>query len=61
MGNVIDSFNWVDQVKVPKIKVRYYAYVILQPSKVRNAPMMNISKPNLSQLFIIMVTNNNNN
>ena len=40
LGTVIDLVNWVDQVKVRKIKVRYYASMILQPSKVRNAPMV---------------------
>ena len=41
LGNVIDLV-WVDQVKVPKNKVRYYARMFLLPAKVRNAPMMYI-------------------
>ena len=42
LGTVIDLVNSIDQVKVPKIKVRYRTDMILQHSKVRHAPMMYI-------------------
>ena len=46
LGTVFDLVNWVDQVKVPKLEVRYCTNMILQASKVRNAPMVYI-KPKL--------------
>ena len=42
LGTVFDLVNWVDQVKVPKLQVRYYANMILHVSKVRNAPVVYI-------------------
>ena len=39
---MIDMVNKVDQVKIPKIKVIYYANTILQPPKVRDALIMYI-------------------
>ena len=42
LGTMFDLVNWVDQVKVPKLEVRYYTNMILHASKVRNTLMVYI-------------------
>ena len=42
LGTVFDLVNWVDQVKVPKLEMRYCTHMILHASKVRNAPIVYI-------------------
>ena len=52
---MFDLVNWVYQVKVRKLKVRYCIHMILQASRVRNAPMVYIKTNLKSMLFIIMM------
>ena len=40
LGTVFDLVNWVDQVKIPKLKVRCRIQLNLQASKVRTTPML---------------------
>ena len=47
LGILFDLVSWVDQVKIPKLKVRYWTELNLHASKVRTAPRC-ILKPNLN-------------
>ena len=44
---MFDLVNWVDQVKIPKMKVRQKAELVLHAFKLRDAPRF-ILKPKLN-------------
>ena len=57
LGTVFDLVNWIDHVKIPKLKVRYWTELNLHESKVKTAPRC-ILKPNLN--YAIQYRSDNN-